>query len=619
LDSPRTVAAESSSSSFTEASSPQVSGFAGVPEEFAICFKAFLSGQENLTTLRKVLERSLWTSLEPAAAIQSLLEAACDSGVLAPAEGDVLAADVARITTEETPTDMPIGAALPLKTSQPVSAPSVSEDVEPGPGSVLKNRYQLEELVAERPMSKVYRAADRLKQEAGANPTVAIKMLSPELRLDAGAAAQLQQEAFQVQRLAHDNIIRIFDFNRAGAIDFITMEWLEGETLATLLDRNGSHPLKMSEVKRILTGVTAGLAHAHARGIVHGDIKPANIFLCRDGAIKIMDFGLVRGPVNKPQSANAPAYAVTPGYASCELLEGREPCAQDDVYALALTIYRMVAGFRPRGRRTALQAESGGSKPSRPRHLTSEQWNVLRRGLALRRRGRLPDVDALLQPFSDDVSPAPRVSGARSLLMAVAVGLLGGAAVKFGLEANWPGLYKSTESEVASILSGVRLPVEAIEPDAAEDIPVIESASKGSDRRLSSDEPEKSDLVDSVDPTAAPSTAIVEPLPAKEIPVAGLAEPEIDGQPQAHSTAPADALPEPVSDAAPDIVTASLAAEDLSPAVPAPPVAWRTGFETDRIEVGEGDVFVRLVVRAPLNLTAEYLVLLIVESGTAPP
>ena len=531
------------------------------------------------------MARNLWASLEPAQAIRELLDRAFDRGALTPADFDILIADLQRITTEETPTDRRVGTDVPKKSDSVSREPSAARAAEPGLGSVLKGRYQLEELVADGPMGKVFRAADRLKQRAGAIPAVAIKMLNPNLRFDADATAQLQQEAFQVQRLTHPNIINIFDFDTEDATDFITMEWLEGESLASLLDRNGSHPLKMSEVNRIVTGVAAGLAYAHVRGIVHGDIKPANIYLCRDGLIKIMDFGLVRGPAVVARSDGAAAFAVTPGYASCALLEGNEPCVQDDVYALACTIYRMVAGYRPHGRQTALQAESGSRALKRPRGLTRDQWHSLRAGLAFRRRDRLADVRALLQAFSESPNSAGRTGWAVPAIIALIIGLFAGVAARYAFDEFEPAALRQSKP------AGLDVPVVSGLPGAAsqapvEDAVVLETTEQG--------------------------------LVAQDIDRPSIDQERIERERVTpDESAGAQSVIVDLRDAGDETDLASIDESPVLDVVDEPAVRLKTGFQGDRFEVREGDGFVRLIVRVPPDQAVDQELRFFVESGAA--
>jgi len=559
----------------------QSSGDARAPENFLTALESYLCGRRDLAAVRREIARNLCGSLEPATPIELALERARNSRQLTPADHAVLLADVHRITTEETPTDPPVA---------PVDSPKTIPLLEPGLGAVLNNRFQLEELVSDGPMGKVFRASDLLKRQAGTTTALAVKMLNPELRADADALARLQQEAFQVQRLSHPNIINVFDFDRAGSTDFITMEWLEGDTLASLLDRTRPHAMDLDETERIISGVVAGLSHAHANGIVHGDIKPSNIYVCRDQAVKVIDFGTVRGSAVKTKTATGEAYALTPGYASCELLEGSEPCSQDDVYALACTLYRMVAGFRPYGRLTALQAEAGKRVPRKPDALTHGQWRVLQHGLAVRRQHRLRDVDSLLQIFRQEETSKNRSEWVWPAILAFLVGVIIGTATQFTMDSP------SSDPETSS--ATLR---DVAEPDSNPVVAPLTLAPPETDVRLTGDRPI---------PDAVPVDELTAPVQ--------LAEPTIEDP---IDTATADTPATMTEAEPPPAIEATIAAEVALPPDPAAPEPAApigpAGFARQRVEVSEGDGFVRLIVRAPADLTTELPVRIVVDSGSA--
>ncbi|MFW2405163.1 MAG: protein kinase domain-containing protein [Gammaproteobacteria bacterium] len=628
-----TGSAIAGSSSDRLETAPSIGTTAAAPR-FSAVLDAFLAGNEGLAEVRRELVRILYAGLESGMVIEDALEAARKNGVLAPADYECLHADVLRMTTEENPTDAVLdgdGAwhanatgddallhaaesseRLPGGQTATVADPLLEDAVPgPAPGILLNNRYQLEELVAEGPMSKVFRASDRLKQQAGANPAVAIKVLNPGSRSDAGALSRLQREAFLSQRLTHPNIVNVFDFDRAGAIAFITMEWLVGESLAALLDRKRPGPLAMPEVQTITAGVAAGLAHAHANGVVHGDIKPANIFLCEDGTIRILDFGLARGPAVTEPDTSSPAFAVTPGYASCEMLEGNEPCVQDDVYALACTIYRMVAGFRPAGLQTALQAEASRIPPKRPVGLTPRQWSELRRGLALRRSDRLVDTEPLARAFSAAPTSVGPKTWLQPALLALVAGLAIGAGARFGLESLQSEV---PEEQMAATPEQRRLSSDPAPGTTPPPPPVSVREPESLAPEAQSPPPERPERPDRVESTLAEPAAAIEAAPRETASLSLEAEPSnLAIDPETSNFASVGDLPAAESNAAlagqqPLAATASAAGNE---------VARRTGFTADRYEVGESDGFVRLTIRAPAGLGDEVAVQLIIEPASA--
>jgi serine/threonine protein kinase len=276
--------------------------------------------------------------------------------------------------------------------------PSPAPPVEIRPGLVLRDRFTLGERIAAGGIGELYQAIDRRRIEADyPDPFVAIKVLSPKLQHMNGAVRILQYEAILAQRLIHPNLVRVFDIDRHAGIYFMTMEWLRGESLARRLKRTEKRPLPWAATRRILHDVGAGLGFAHQNGVVHGDIKPANIFLTSDCQVKIVDFGLACSVGEQEANIRRGPLVLTPAYASCEIHERLRPTVQDDVYSLAVMAYQMIAGSHPFGNRTALEAESARLRPRCPPGLSALQWESLRGGLKFRRGRRPESVAAMIE------------------------------------------------------------------------------------------------------------------------------------------------------------------------------------------------------------------------------
>ncbi|NND37251.1 MAG: serine/threonine protein kinase [Gammaproteobacteria bacterium] len=251
----------------------------------------------------------------------------------------------------------------------------------------LRGRFLIQKRVAVGGVGILYRALDRRREELGYdNAMVAIKMLGEQLRRSPEALRSLQCEVRNARRLDHPNIRKVFELDRCRAGYFITMEWLEGESLAIRLDRTGSRAMPAPAAFAILAEIAAGLMHAHERGIVHGDMKPGNVFVTTEGRVKLLDFGQAYSFGATPGLPAGPA--ISPAYASCELHEGARPEFSDDIFALAVMAYRMLAGARPFGRYSPPKAEEAGIRVLRPAGLDERQWRMLQRGLAWRREDR---------------------------------------------------------------------------------------------------------------------------------------------------------------------------------------------------------------------------------------
>lgn len=309
----------------------------------------------------------------------------------------------------------------------------------PGPGSVLRDRYVLEAFVGSGGASVVYRAVDRRRDAttAGGNQ-VAVKLLRPERRDEPRAIARLQREFRQTQAAAHPNVVRFHDLDCDRGSWFIVMELLSGETLASRLRRSAPGGLPAREALSIAAAVADALVHSHARQVVHGDVKPANIFLAGDGAVRLLDFGAAPAPGDAPEPP-----AATRAYASPEVLAGSHAVPGDDVFGLACVACELLSGAHPYGRRDAGAAVRQGAEPQRPAGLGDGPWQVLRRALDPERasRPRMGELAAALrgavQAESAEVPAAvPVAAAATAPVTVVPAGrprLVAGGAVVAGL------------------------------------------------------------------------------------------------------------------------------------------------------------------------------------------
>ncbi len=286
---------------------------------------------------------------------------------------------------------------------------------------VLKSRFVLEEKLGSGGMGTVFRAKDLRKVEArDRQPFLAIKVLNNDFREHPEAFIALQREAAKSQSLAHPNIVTIYDFDKDGDVPFMTMELLEGQELAELLR---AYPNGLPETMgwSVIRGICAGLKHAHEAGIVHADFKPGNVFVSPTNTPKILDFGIARAvqltDVNGEDTLFDPTRlaALTPAYASREMLAGDNPEPRDDLYSLGIVIYLILTGHHPYGRLSADDAAKEGLKAERPKGLSRRQWSVVQRCLAFNRQDRPADI-AELEKYLLGPSPWP----ARSMLAAAA-------------------------------------------------------------------------------------------------------------------------------------------------------------------------------------------------------
>jgi predicted Ser/Thr protein kinase len=293
-------------------------------------------------------------------------------------------------------------------------------------GSTIKGRFLLKEEIGHGGMGIVFSAIDRRKTEArDPNPLVAIKILNEEVAKHPAAFMTLQREARKSQTLAHPNVATVFDFDRDGERVFMSMELLHGQPLDVLL-RDVNRPVMSKEqAMPIIKGVGEGLAYAHRKGIVHSDLKPANIFLTDEGTTKILDFGIARavpstnvlaGPKDLYEAKAPRAY--TEAYATAEMVAGEDPHPADDVYALGLIAYQLFTGFHPYQQCSVPKAREAGFKATAPMMLTRREWRVLERSLSFNREDRPRDAAEFLAQFAG-VTPRQKAWIAASVVLAL--------------------------------------------------------------------------------------------------------------------------------------------------------------------------------------------------------
>jgi hypothetical protein len=254
-----------------------------------------------------------------------------DLETLAPSAPPVAAPSTPRpVASPSRPRVPPSGINPVLTTSDPIGGGRFA------PGVIVAERYRIVALLGRGGMGEVYRAEDlRLSQ------LVAIKFLPEALSRDAAVLARFHAEVRIARQVSHPNVCRVFDIGDEKGIPFLTMEFVDGEDLSSLVRRIGRLPQdKATEVSR---QICAGLAAAHERGVIHRDLKPSNVMLDGAGKARITDFGLASIAAN---IQGAEARAGTPAYMAPEQLAGREVTFKSDIYALGLVMYEVLTGRR---------------------------------------------------------------------------------------------------------------------------------------------------------------------------------------------------------------------------------------------------------------------------------
>ncbi|WP_020077365.1 Stk1 family PASTA domain-containing Ser/Thr kinase [Cryocola sp. 340MFSha3.1] len=213
-----------------------------------------------------------------------------------------------------------------------------TSQTDPMIGRLIDGRYQVRSRIARGGMATVYLATDlRLERR------VAIKIMHGHLADDSTFKSRFVQEARSAARLAHPNVVNVFDQGQDSDMAYLVMEYLPGITLRDLLKDYGK--LTPEQTIDIMEAVLSGLAAAHKAGIVHRDLKPENVLLADDGRIKIGDFGLARAA--SANTATGQALLGTIAYLSPELVTRGVADARSDIYALGIMMYEMLTGQQP--------------------------------------------------------------------------------------------------------------------------------------------------------------------------------------------------------------------------------------------------------------------------------
>ena len=457
--------------------------------------------------------------------------------ITAPINGASEAASPARDTIPEAPPR-----ALPVLTR--TKHEHASAEVFPGVGTVLAGRYRLEALLERGGMSLVFRAGDLRRTAGGSGPAkVGVKLAGPEH----AARQALEHEATLLAGLSHPGIIRTLGFDREGESAFMIMELLEGERLRARLVRSHPEPLPEAEALGLARQLAEALAYLHGRGLVHRDVKPANIFVTATGELRLIDFGLAATPGGAHHPGNEAPKAWTPLYASPQMLARELPDPRDDVYSLGCVVYEMLSGRHPWGNVTAPEAAERKLRPSRPAGLRRHRWMLLRRSLSFSASERPADAAAFIAEFFPPARP-------RRIAPWVVAAFAGGVAAGMVLRGDRPDPPASGAPAV------IQEPVEAPVPVAAP-------------RRAQEGEDAEESLPVTVPPAAEEARQADAPRQAEE-PV--------------QSEAPVAEAPEPVEEPA------------VAPAAPAAAPAPATfSLAANRFRVAEGAGALRLELRRP--------------------
>jgi serine/threonine protein kinase len=225
--------------------------------------------------------------------------------------------------------------AATVVTEDAASSAGASPTLSPAAIAALGVRYEILGEAGHGSMGNVYKARDRETGE-----TVALKLLKPEIASDQAMMDRFKNELLFARKITHKNVCRVYEFNRVAGIAYTSMEFVEGESLRSVLNRFGGLPQR--KATDLALQICSGLKEAHAQGIVHRDLKPENVMIDGQGNVKIMDFGIARSMEAGTRLTGS--MVGTPAYMAPEQVAGKPVDYRTDIYSLGLILYEMFTG-----------------------------------------------------------------------------------------------------------------------------------------------------------------------------------------------------------------------------------------------------------------------------------
>ena len=487
---------------------------------------------------------------------------------------------------------------------------------EPKAGGVLRRRYRIETVVGQSSMGTVFQVLDEFRLEAPGSQRLAVKVLHPAVAKRAELLADLRREFQSLQLLSHPNIIRVFDFDRDGALVFFTMELLTGAPLSRILQARRLIPLERPQALGVLRDIGTAVSYAHRRGVVHGDLNLQNVFITGAGEVRVMGFG---ASYKTRQISQTPDLEMTlpfskSTFASSQVLEGERADARDDMYSLGCLAYLLLSGVQPFPKRTAIEARDAKLRLRRPANVSRRQWQALRSALRWEREDRPADVlqwlsdlelgaARKLPPFNDLLEP-PAAKESKSWLAAGVVA--GVAALLFAV--YWLVSNRNMLPSIDSTAS-IRAPAnpapqsaDTAPPPAANTAPV---------------NPAKPPPATPLRPSAPISTPASHEAPAA-VPPPAAATSHV-------ATAPPVPAPSPISTPSAAATPSPAAASSTAgsrvavPAAKAAAGASKVELAADTVDVPAGQASAQITVHRKGNLRGETSFTWWTESGTAKP
>ncbi len=503
---------------------------------------------------------------------------------------------------EQTDPDLPLIYPKEAREPEPEPAPAEAGTEEapapPEPGDVIAGRYEIEGLIGRGGAGLVYRAVDHCRLEAGSeDPRIALKVLKPELAQLEEAQRRLLSEGVRGAELRHENLVRVIDVGHDDGLCYLTMELLEGDTLRSAILRHSPEGFEGDQAVEILSGIARGLAFLHGRGLVHGDLKPGNIYLTSEGQPKLLDFGTAAPGRHgrEPTLFAAAPPGRTPAYASPEALVGDQLKFSDDIFSLGCVACELFSSKHPFDRVQADEARERRMRASLPRSVSGARRQALAAALQFDGTRRPPDAAAFIKAMGLGKESTNRAGLAFSALGGLAAGIL----LVLAIISPAGPLARFVHPETGDSVEAPRPAGEAPEPVRATGDPG--SAATSVD--------EAGSFVPPADSSAEPAAV---PEPRVE------SSPDVGAEPGAgqearvpeEDAAPAD---EPIpTDPEPAVTTPE---PDTAPALP--PGPGRIAFALDEYRVTEGTAVVIATIGRRDGLSGDVTVRWRTVSGSA--
>ena len=254
--------------------------------------------------------------------------------------------------------------------------------------ALVGGRYRLGAALRQGRLGDVFAAEDQTGTDLGIERRVALQLIDPTVIVGSTRAAELSRCCAALRAAPHPNVAKVLNFGREGRTFFVVMELLDGLSLRAILDEAAPEALSEDEVLPIVAGVGEAIGYLHAKEIVHGSLRPTNVFVTLDHAVKVLDVPFTH------LKRTAPYYVEDTDDA-----EPDAPDPRDDVYGLACLTYELLSGRHPFNANSPLDAHRAGLTPAPIDGLQPHQWAALERALALRRHERTHQVAEFVAAF----------------------------------------------------------------------------------------------------------------------------------------------------------------------------------------------------------------------------